>query len=145
MRKRVNNAVLRLDEKISSPFNSTNGKGDSRSSGLLVSGRTGGSTMDNVGIDDVVFSRHKPRKAKRTINGGGGIHEDSTNTRIRTRQNEGGAGLEANVAVSCSSKGEVNGRDVSIWNLISAGSIIKIDKCTAGLRRGDTHPSLYAR
>ncbi len=144
MRKGVNHDVLPLDEGIGSIFYSINGIGDSRSSELLVSGRTGGSTMDQ-GIDDVVFSRHKPRKAKRTVNGGDGICEDSTHTRIRTRQNEGEVGLETSMTVSCSSKGDVNGRDVSIWNLISSGSMIRIDKCTTGLRRGNNHPSLYAR
>ncbi len=121
---------------------------DSKSPDLLISGRTRGSKMDYLARDDVVLDRRKARKMKRTAPDGGHTVEMckmSSSMKMQERQNGEGVGRDACLTLSHSSSGNANGVDLSIWHLVSAGSLIQIEKCTTGLRKGNKHLSLCTR
>ncbi len=103
--------------------------------------------MDYLASDDVVFGRHRARKLKRTVNGGHtvGNGNTSSSTKMQGRQNEEGVGRDAYATVSHSSMGYTNVMDLAIWHLVLDGSMIEIEKCSTGLRRGNNYPSLCAR
>ncbi len=143
------NGTLPLDVDNSSG-RVINGIGDSKSSELLVSGRTGGSTMDHLGGDDVVLRRYKARKVKRTVDGGNalGVCTESSRKRIQGKINKGGVVSGVCETVSYPTTGNSSGLELSIWYLLTRGRMIKIDeklKPTAGLRRGINHPSLCTK